>query len=57
MRMIIGRLLTSLNSLGTIWGGVGRRDDDSRKNVRNVRKDSSAHRLRRQVSTLDDDFG
>jgi hypothetical protein len=40
--MIIGRLPTSLNSFGTMWG-VGRGDDYSCKNVRNVRKDSSTN--------------
>lgn len=41
MRMMIGGLLTSLNSSGTM-SGVAPRDDNSRKKVRNVRGDSSA---------------
>jgi transposase len=45
MRMIIDRSLASLNSPGTMRG-VGRRDDNSRKKVRNVRGDSSARWLK-----------
>jgi hypothetical protein len=40
MRMMIGGLLTSLNSSGTM-SCVAPRDDNSRKKVRNVRGDSS----------------
>jgi transposase len=43
--MIIDRSLASLNSPGTMRG-VGRRDDNSRKKVRNVRGDSSARWLK-----------